>query len=57
MSDRVAVTSGGTIVQIGTPVDLYNRPANRFVADFIGESNFVSERSRWSMLPPSPVGW
>jgi spermidine/putrescine ABC transporter ATP-binding subunit len=42
MSDRVAVTSGGTIVQIGTPVDLYNRPANRFVADFIGESNFVS---------------
>jgi len=42
MSDRVAVTSGGTIVQIGTPVDLYNRPANRFVADFIGESNFLS---------------
>jgi ABC-type Fe3+/spermidine/putrescine transport system ATPase subunit len=42
MSDRVAVTSGGTIVQIGTPADLYNRPANRFVADFIGESNFLS---------------
>jgi len=42
MSDRVAVTSGGTIVQVGSPVDLYNRPANRFVADFIGESNFLS---------------
>jgi len=42
MSDRVAVTNAGTIVQIGTPVDLYNRPADRFVADFIGESNFLS---------------
>ena len=42
LSDRVAVTKGGTIVQIGTPADLYNRPADRFVADFIGESNFLA---------------
>src|SRR5262249_1684256 len=41
LSDRVAVTNLGTIVQIGTPADLYNRPADRFVADFIGESNFL----------------
>jgi spermidine/putrescine ABC transporter ATP-binding subunit len=41
LSDRIAVTNEGAIVQIGTPADLYNRPADRFVADFIGESNFL----------------
>jgi spermidine/putrescine transport system ATP-binding protein len=40
MSDRIAVMSKGVIQQIGTPVEIYERPANRFVADFIGESNF-----------------
>ena len=41
MSDRVAVMRDGEIHQIGSPQDIYNRPNNRFVADFIGESNFL----------------
>jgi spermidine/putrescine transport system ATP-binding protein len=41
MSDRIAVMSGGRIQQIATPRDLYDQPANRFVAGFIGESNFL----------------
>jgi len=40
MSDRVAVMNEGRIEQAGRPSDLYDRPANRFVAGFIGESNF-----------------
>ncbi|RPJ29283.1 MAG: ABC transporter ATP-binding protein [Chloroflexi bacterium] len=40
MSDRIAVMSKGLVQQIGTPVEIYERPSNRFVADFIGESNF-----------------
>jgi len=40
MSDRIAVMSLGVVQQIGTPVEIYERPSNRFVADFIGESNF-----------------
>ena len=40
MSDRIAVMSNGVIQQIGAPVEIYERPSNRFVADFIGESNF-----------------
>jgi spermidine/putrescine ABC transporter ATP-binding subunit len=39
MADRIAVMSGGRVQQIDTPVDLYQRPANMFVADFIGSSN------------------
>ncbi len=42
MSDRVAVMNEGVVVQVGTPEDLYDRPCNRFVAAFIGESNFLS---------------
>ena len=41
MSDRIAVMSAGKILQVGTPRDIYDRPAERFVADFIGESNFL----------------
>jgi spermidine/putrescine ABC transporter ATP-binding subunit len=41
MSDRVAVMQKGRIEQVGTPADLYEAPASRFVADFLGESNFV----------------
>jgi spermidine/putrescine transport system ATP-binding protein len=42
MSDRVAVMSAGRILQVGTPREIYNHPAARFVADFIGECNFLS---------------
>ena len=41
MSDRIAVMSGGRILQIGAPWEIYDRPAERFVADFIGETNFL----------------
>lgn len=41
MSDRIAVMQSGKILQIGTPRDIYERPAERFVANFIGESNFL----------------
>ncbi len=41
MSDRIAVMSAGNILQIGSPEDIYDRPAVRFVADFIGETNFL----------------
>lgn len=41
MSDRVVVMNNGKIEQIGTPIDIYNEPANAFVADFIGEANIL----------------
>ncbi len=41
MSDRIAVMSGGRVLQIGTPTEIYERPSCRFVADFIGETNFL----------------
>jgi spermidine/putrescine transport system ATP-binding protein len=41
MSDRIAVMSAGKILQIGSPRDIYDKPADRFVADFIGETNFL----------------
>jgi spermidine/putrescine transport system ATP-binding protein len=41
MSDRIAVMNDGLILQLGDPVTLYERPVSRFVADFIGESNFI----------------
>ncbi len=41
MSDRIAVLSAGRIEQIGTPQEIYQRPASRFVADFIGKCNII----------------
>ena len=41
MATRIAVMSEGAIQQIGTPSEIYYRPRSRFVADFIGESNFL----------------
>ena len=41
MSDRVAVMSEGRILQVGTPREIYDHPSERFVANFIGESNFL----------------
>lgn len=44
LSDRVAVMSQGRMVQCSTPLELYERPQNRFVAEFVGEMNFFSGR-------------
>ncbi len=41
IADRIAVLRDGRIEQLGTPTELYHAPANRFVADFLGETNFV----------------
>ena len=41
MSDTIVVMNKGEIQQMGTPEDIYNEPANAFVADFIGESNIL----------------
>jgi spermidine/putrescine transport system ATP-binding protein len=41
VSDRVAVMNEGKIQQVGTPSEIYERPANRFVATFIGETNLI----------------
>ena len=42
LSDTIVVMSEGKVQQIGTPTDIYNEPANSFVADFIGESNILN---------------
>lgn len=44
ISDRIAVMNAGKIQQVGPPYDIYARPANRFVADFIGRANFLKAR-------------
>lgn len=42
MATRIAVMSHGNVIQCGTPQEIYYRPVDRFVADFIGESNFLA---------------
>lgn len=44
MSDRIAVMSQGKLLQVGTPTEVYERPSCQFVADFIGEANFITGR-------------
>lgn len=41
LSDRIIVMNGGVIEQVGTPVEIYERPCSQFVADFVGAINFV----------------
>jgi spermidine/putrescine transport system ATP-binding protein len=46
MSDRIAVMSHGKVMQVGAPVEIYERPQNKFVADFIGDTNFLEGEAR-----------
>jgi len=46
MGDRIAVFNHGRVEQIGTPEEIYEKPVSRFVADFIGETNFVTTPAR-----------
>ena len=61
LSDRIAVMNGGKILQVGTPAEIYDSPQSRFVADFIGTSNFfegtlISENEvSLAMEPPSKI--
>jgi putative spermidine/putrescine transport system ATP-binding protein len=42
MSDRIAVMNQGKMLQIGTPVEIYEKPTSRFIAEFIGDSNLLA---------------
>ncbi|MEO8137398.1 MAG: ABC transporter ATP-binding protein [Betaproteobacteria bacterium] len=50
MSDRIAVINGGRIMQLDTPRAIYDKPASRFVAEFIGESSFLKVEREGSVL-------
>ena len=52
MSDRIAVFRDGRIEQVGSPLEVYHRPASRFVGEFVGDSNFLSGR-----IDPARPGW
>lgn len=61
MSDRIAVMHQGRVLQVGRPVEIYEQPVDRFVADFIGESNFLEGEieqigSEWVTLYLAGVG-
>ncbi len=64
MANRVAIFSEGRIVQVGSPSDVYERPASRFVSDFVGSSNvlppdFAARHggvSKWTSLKPEKIG-
>ena len=61
MATRIAVLDAGRVQQVGVPEEIYNRPNSRFVADFIGESNFVeidlsrSENGRVYLADGTPL--
>lgn len=52
MSDRVAVMNDGQIEQLAPPQDVYDRPATDFVAEFIGDTNFVRTNGRRVAVRP-----
>ncbi len=54
MATRIAVMNEGRVEQIGEPSEIYYRPTSRFVADFIGESNFIAGSSNGSVLMVRP---
>jgi putative spermidine/putrescine transport system ATP-binding protein len=55
MSDRIAVFCDGRIEQVGTPGDIYERPANEFVAGFVGTSNTIVRDGRTYMVRPEKI--
>jgi iron(III) transport system ATP-binding protein len=60
IADRMAVLHDGEILQVGAPADIYKRPRTRFVADFIGETNFIAgtvvRQGAGTLLVRTPVG-
>ncbi|WP_099205673.1 ABC transporter ATP-binding protein [Scatolibacter rhodanostii] len=55
ISDRIAVMNQGCIEQLGSPTEIYNNPASRFVAEFIGEMNFVEDTNGTLAVRPEDV--
>jgi len=56
MADRIALVNHGRIAQQGAPRDLYERPRSRFVADFIGQMNFIDGRRRGDAVDVEGLG-
>lgn len=52
MSDRIAVMNAGRIEQIGRPAEIYEKPASRFVAEFIGRMNFFQANGKTVAIRP-----
>lgn len=52
LSDRIVVLCGGQVQQIGAPAEVYLRPSNRFVAEFLGAANFLE-----GIVEPAQVSW
>jgi iron(III) transport system ATP-binding protein len=57
MADRVAIVRDGRIAQVGPPREVYLRPADRFVADFVGRSNFIRARVVSSSPTQTQLHW
>lgn len=55
LGDSVAVLAEGTVVQAGTPAELYQRPVSRWLADFVGDANFVRAEARGATAA-TPLG-
>jgi putative spermidine/putrescine transport system ATP-binding protein len=55
MSDRIAVFSNGRVEQVGTPGEIYERPANEFVAGFVGTSNILVRDGRSYLVRPEKI--
>jgi ABC-type Fe3+/spermidine/putrescine transport system ATPase subunit len=55
ISDRIGVMQSGRIVQIGAPAEIYDRPATRFVAEFVGRINLFERDGGWTAVRPERV--
>jgi len=55
MSDRIAVLNDGRVEQVGTPAEVYERPANRFVTGFVGVSNVLERDGKRFMVRPEKI--
>ena len=58
MSDRIIVMNAGLTMQDGTPAQIYHEPVNRFVADFIGNANFLNVQrhgTTWTLPDGTPL--
>ncbi len=55
MSDRIVIMRDGAIEQVGTPKELYERPATKFAASFLGKSNFIQQSGKTYALRPEKI--
>ena len=55
ISDKIVVINEGEIMQIGTPEEVYKKPANNFIADFIGEINITEENNKKKIIRPEDI--